>query len=159
MIPTLRDGLVATFLLLAGTASGAAQRPGPPRIRAQQLVEQTVARHSDLHGLELALVSESGCSTVAATAPEDIGERCDADEQGPIRTGTPDIEAPSRADPVYDITQALHDTSGTVIGAVGMDLAPRSGDTQATVLAHARAILRELEATIGSRQELLRAIR
>jgi hypothetical protein len=151
----VRGGSIALSFLVAFALPAAAQQPARARTRAQELVEETVARHPELHGLELALLSDSGCATVAATAPEDIGERCDEDELGPIRTGRADIEAPSRADPVYDITQALHDPSGAVIGAVGMDLAPRRGETEATALRRAHSILGELEAQIASRAALL----
>ena len=130
--------------------------PGPQALtRAQQLVNRTVAAHPELAAVELAVVTGGVCKTVAATAPEDIGERCDADELGPMRTGEPDIEAPSASDPVYDITQALHDSAGRLIGAVGMDLKPVAGEDQAAVLAKARAILRELEAAIPSKTRLL----
>ena len=119
-------------------------------------MDETVARHAELRGLEIALVTDKGCTTVAATAPEDVGERCDADELAPIRTGRPEVEAPTPADSVYDITQALHDRAGHVIGAVGMDLAPAAGATAASMLERARAILRELEAQIATKADLLK---
>ena len=136
-------------------SGGRGQQASTPTIRAQQLVLQTVAQHRELHGLEIAIVTDSGCATVAATAPEDVGERCDADELGPIHTGQPDVESPTRSDPVYDITQALHDRAGHVIGAVGMDLAPAAGATRGAVLKRAQTILRELEAQIESKAALL----
>jgi len=146
-------GVFASFGAGAATARG---RAGVrPRTRAQQLVNRTVAAHPELAGLELALETGGVCKTVAATAPEDIGERCDADELGPMRTGEPNVEAPSASDPVYDITQALHDSAGGRIGAVGMDLKPAAGRTRAAVLAKARAILREMEAAIPSKAALL----
>ena len=145
------------LVLLATTASSAVgQQATRPRTRAQQLVNETMARHRELSGLELALLSDVGCATVAATAPEDIGEKCDADEKGPIRTGHPDIEAPTRADPVYDITQALHDAAGKLIGAIGMDIPPLKGESRAAVLRRAQAILAEIEGQIPSKQALLR---
>src|SRR5262249_21846929 len=86
---------------------------------------------------------------------EDVGEKCDDDELGPIRTGRPDIEPPSRKDPIYDITQALHDPTGAVIGAAGMDLRPEPGASRETTLQHARFLLRELESRISSKADLL----
>jgi hypothetical protein len=136
------------------------EHESPPQHRAlsyaQQLVNRTVAAHAELAAVELAVVTDSGCRTVAATAAEDIGERCDTDELGPMRTGEPDVEEPSASDPVYDITQALHDSAGRLIGAVGMDLKPTAGADRAAVLAKARAILREMEAAIPSKASLLR---
>jgi hypothetical protein len=139
----------------AGAASAQGRAGARPLTRAQQLVNQTVAAHPELAGVELALVVGGVCRTVAATAPEDVGERCDADELGPMSTGAPDVELPSPSDPVYDITLALHDAAGRLIGAVGMDLRPTAGPDRAAVLAKARAILREMEAAIRSRSAIL----
>jgi len=144
--------------LSPGVATAQGHAGARPPTRAQQLVNRTVAAHPELAGVELALVVGGGCKTVAATAPEDVGERCDADELGPMRTGEPDVEVPSASDPVYDITQALHDSAGRLIGAVGMDLKPAAGQDRAAVLAKAREILREMEAAIPSKAALLRPV-
>src|SRR5262245_43963561 len=104
--------LVLVFTIAALRADAA-----PRTIAAQRLVDEFVNAHPELAGLELALLLGADCRTVAATAREDVGEKCDDDELGPIRTGRPDIEPPSRKDPIYDITQALHDPTGAVIGA------------------------------------------
>jgi hypothetical protein len=151
MRPTLLI-TAATPVALVCALSVGAQQPRP--IRATQLLAEFVRAHVDLAALELAVDTTGGCRTVAASDPKDIGERCDADELGPMRTGTPDVEAPTRADPVYDITQALHDSAGRLIGAVGMDLPPR-GQGRAAVVARALRLLRELEARIPSKASLL----
>ena len=150
----------ATIAFLAVGPASAQQSKTPvkgPVVVAQQLVDQFVRAHPELSALELAVTSTKGCRTIAATAPEDVGEKCDADELGPIRTGKPDVEAPSKADPVYDITQALHDASGNLIGAAGLDLKPGIGP-RAAVVARARELLRELEALIPSKAKLLEPI-
>jgi hypothetical protein len=59
------------------------------------------------------------------------------------------------AAPVYDITQALHDSAGRLIGAVGMDIAPQSGEGRAAVVAFAASVLHELERSIPSKARLL----
>jgi hypothetical protein len=127
----------------------------PPLIVAQQLVNQFVPAHPELSALEVAVMTDGQCQTIAATAPEDVGEKCDDDELGPIRTGKPDVEVPTKADPVYDITQALHDASGQLIGAVGMDLKPTAGPNRKAVVVRARELLRELESQIASKARLL----
>jgi hypothetical protein len=115
-----------------------------------------VAQHrGQLVAIELAVVTPRGCATIAATERKDVGERCDADEEGPMRTGEPSVEEPSRADPVYDVTPPLHDASGRLIGAVGMDIAPHPGQHRDAVVAFARTVLRELEARIPSKEQLL----
>jgi len=142
----------------AANGTGALAQDTPaPRVAtyAQRLVVRFVAEHPGLASVEIAVAGGDGCRTIAATDPKDIGEKCDADELGPMRSGRPDVEAPSAADPVYDITQALHDAAGRVIGAVGMDLRPEPGQSRRAVVAKARAILRELEAVIPSAAKLL----
>ena len=123
-------------------------------IQAQRLVDDFVRAHPELSALEIALTSAQGCKTVAATERKDVGEKCDDDELGPIRNGKAVVEAPTKADPVYDITQALHDASGALIGAAGMDLKPTIGDRDA-VVKRAADLLRELEKTIQSKSWLL----
>jgi hypothetical protein len=145
---------------LLAVSLGSAQQPAPPPkagppIMAQQLVDRFVRAHPELAAVELAITTNGRCRTIAATAPEDVGEKCDADELTPIRTGQPDVEAPTTQDPVYDITQALHDAAGHLIGAAGMDLKPEAGPTRAAVLARAGALLRALEAQIPSKAKLL----
>ncbi len=147
---------VLSLLVLPAMAAGSPGRQGRkhPNIYAQQLVNQMVARHPDVKSVELALLSKRGCATVAATAAEDIGEACDTDENTPMKTGRPYVEAPSKDDPVYDITQAIHDASGKLIGAVGMDIAPAGRDRK-TVVAQAEAVRKEMERLIPSKEELL----
>jgi hypothetical protein len=140
--------VAAAFVVGAGPASA--------QTLAQRLVRDMVAQHADvLSAMEVAVQSSKGCATVASTDPKDVGEKCDADEKGPIRTGEPDVEAPTKEDPVYDITQALHDASGNLIGAVGMDIKPSAGKDRAAIVAVARDLLRELEAQIPSRGKLV----
>jgi len=134
-------------------AASRAQKQG--ETYAQRLVNDFVRRHSsEVTAVELAIISDQGCATLAATDPKDVGEKCDDDENGPIRTGQPDIEAPSKNDPVYDITQALHDSAGRLIGAVGMDIKPSAGPDRAAVVARAKTLLQELEAEIPSKEKL-----
>lgn len=147
---------VPACLLLApllGTAAGP-KRGKHPNTYAQQIVDRMVAQHPGVKSVELALLSNKGCATVAATAAEDIGEACDSGENAPMKTGNPYVEAPSKNDPVYDITEALHDASGKLIGAVGMDIAP-AGRNRAAVVAQARAVLAEMERLIPSKEKLL----
>ncbi len=125
--------------------------------RGQRLVDQFVAGHPELAALELALTSGQGCKTVAASAREDVGEACDADELGPMMTGKAEIEEPTDEDPVYDITQALHDAKGNLIGAAGMDLKPTIGSRDQVVV-RAKELLQELEAQIPSKSWITEAI-
>ncbi len=140
---------VVMFLMLPHAAT--AQKQPARETLAQRIVRELVDRHRDqISAMEIALTSDKGCATIAATDPKDVGEKCDADELGPIKTGAPNVEAPTTDDPVFDITQALHDRSGQLIGAVGMDIVPPPNGDRDVALARAKALLQELEAQIAS---------
>ena len=142
------------FLLIGRRLPATATTAQHQKVQATVLVQTFLRAHPELSALEIAIDTAGGCRTVAATDPEDVGEACDDDELGPMRTGQPTVEAPTPADSVYDITQALHDVTGRLIGAVGMDLPPR-GQSRAVVVAKAATLLRELEAQIPSKARLL----
>lgn len=145
----------AVLALLLATLPAAAQQ-APPAPYAQWLVDRSVSAHGPVRSVELAVVVDGVCRTIAATAPEDIGEKCDADENEPMETGAPDVQAPTETDPVYDVTQALHDAKGNLIGAVGMDIDPGDMD-RAGVLALARNVLADIQQLIPSRERLFQA--
>lgn len=145
-------GYAVILIIISFTTSfvQAQQSVSHEKIYAQQLVDETVARYPAVKNVELAVDSDTGCATIAATDPKDIGEQCDADEIGPVRTGQPNVAEPTRD----DITQALHDASGTLIGAVGMDLAPQPGQDRTAMVTRAREILQDLESRIPSKSKL-----
>jgi hypothetical protein len=127
--------------------------PGVPQ-HAARLIAAFTAAHPEVANLELALDTAQGCHTVAASDPGDVGEACDDDELQPMKTGQPVVEAPTAGDPVYDITQALHDSTGHLIGAVGMDIRP-DGRSREEVVARAKELLGELERQVASKADLL----
>ena len=141
-----------------GSESGGhgAKTQGAPETLAQQVVRDTVELHRGrITAVELALLLEKGCSTVAATDPKEVGETCDSDDERPMRTGEPNVEEPTKQDPVYEVTQALHDESGRLIGVVSFDIQPQAGVDRAAVVAFAEAVLHELEARIPNKERLL----
>lgn len=158
MTPTTigRCALLVLVAAIPVTARAAAHVKTPPAPYGQWLVERAVAAHPAVKSVELAVEVDGVCRTVAATSKEDVGERCDRDETGPMRTGRPSIEAPSKEDPVYDVTLALHDAGGRLIGAVGMDIAP-AGLDRGKVLELARQVLAGIEAGIPSKGKLFQA--
>lgn len=150
---------VITSLLLSVplmAAPGAAQQPARDSggTFAQRLVEETRRRHPELAGVELAATSARGCAVIAATDRSLIGEPCGDDERQPMATGEPSVEEPSSSDPVYDITQALHDSAGRLVGTLALDITPAPGQKRDAVVAFARAVLKEVEAQIPSRSRL-----
>ena len=139
---------------LLSTPSFASKRAptSKPKIFAQRLVEDVLAKHSDITSVELAVQSPAGCSTIAASDPKDIGEKCDKDELDPMRTGKPSVEKESDG---FDVTMPLHDTAGQTIGTVGLDIKPEPGQQKSSVVERAKKIVQEVEAQIPSKAKLL----
>lgn len=130
---------------------------GAEKTFAQQLVETTLAKHSELSGLELSSTAPgtSQCKTVAASDPHDLGEKCDKDELTAMKTGEPFAEQEvEKGQRVWDITSPLHDSNGKGVGAVGMDVKGSSGQTKESVLKLTGAIVKEMEQQISSKDAL-----
>lgn len=127
--------------------------PTPAAPYARWLVSRTTAAHEQIEAVEIAVVHDGVCSTIASSDPEDVGEKCDDDETEPMKTGKVSVEAPSAAEATYDVTQPLHDAAGNLIGTVGMDI--ESGSmTREAVLGLALAARKEIEALIPSKEKL-----
>lgn len=140
-----------TAFLFLPTPSLAAKE----KIFAQALAEQALAKHPEISGIELAVRSSTGCLTVAASDPKDIGEKCDKDELEPMRTGKPSVEKEKDG---FDVTLAIHDRTGEVIGTVGMDFKAKPGQQRSSVIEAAEKIRQELEAEIPSLPRLLEPV-
>jgi hypothetical protein len=157
--------LLLTGPVLAQTESGEATESQeeheseyvrtPPAPYAQWLVDTTVAAHAELSGMEMAVVLDDTCRTIAATDEEDLDELCGGDELGAMKQAEPDLEMPSKDEPEYEVTLALHDAKGGLIGSLGMDLDPADLNSDAA-LALARKILAEIEAKIPAKDHLFK---
>ncbi len=110
----------------------------------RRLVARFVADHRDVEALEVALGTGESCRTVAASDPDDVGEACDEDELRAMRTGEPVVGGPESDGSVYDVTQALHDAEGRLIGAVGMDVRA-NGRSREEVIERAKELLTGLQ--------------
>jgi len=139
---------------------------GRAKIFAQKLVETVVTKHPELSGVELAATPPGGhkCLTIASTETKDllpggrralIGEKCDEDEFAAMRTGKPFAE---KEEDGFDITVPLHDATGKLIGAVGMDFKPEPGQQEPGVIERATRITRELEKQIPSKAALFQPV-
>ncbi len=135
--------------------AAASKSASKSKIFAQRLVEDTLAKHSDITSVEIAVQSPGGCSTIAASQPKDVGEKCDKDELDPMRTGAPSVERESDG---FDVTMPLHDLSGQIIGAIGMDLKIARAQQRSSIVERAKKILQEIEAQIPSRAKLFEPV-
>lgn len=147
--PTVLAVLVA---LLCTPLLASRGQPSPKqKILAQRLVESALSKHPEVTSVEIAIQTSGRCSAIAATDPKDVGEKCDRDELGPLRTGEPSVEKESDG---FDITMPLHDTRGKIIGTVGMDFKREPGQQRSVLIDRAGRIVQELEAQIPSTEKL-----
>ena len=119
------------------------------KTQAQNLVDLIAQRHSQISALELSATpaGHKSCVTIAATEPKDLGEKCDRDEAAVMKTGEPFVEQEPEG---FDVTAPLHDKTGKLIGALGIDFKQQLGQTKADVLKHTAALLKEVEQEIPS---------
>jgi len=122
------------------------------KIAAQKAVEEILAAHSEITGLEIAATrtEQEGCKTIAATEPKEVGEKCDADELTAIKTNRPLVEQEKDE---FDVTLPMHDSEGKIIATAGMDFRV-SGQTRETVSRRAKRIVAEIEKRFTSKEQL-----
>jgi hypothetical protein len=145
--------VAAALLSLAAFSSQAVANPAPNKIFAQTLVEEMVAKHAELAGLELATTPPDGhdCVTIATTDPKEMGDKCDKGELSVMKTGKPTVEKESDG---YDVTLPLH-IGGKTVGIVAMDFKP--DQQESGLVERAKVIAQEVEGQIPSKSKLFEA--
>jgi hypothetical protein len=148
---------VLMTLELLSTQAVASKPPqaSKPKILAQRLVEEAVAKHPEVTAVEIALRSSKECSTIADSELNGVGEKCDHDELEAMRTGEPFVEKESDG---FDVTLPLHESAGKIIGTVGMDFKAEPGQKRSSVVTRAQKIVQEVEAQIPSTANLFEPV-
>lgn len=118
---------------------------------AQKLVDDAHAKHPEATEIGIAIIGSNGCSTIASTDKKDVGEKCEAGDSEPIRTGKPHVEKEGKT---FDVTLPLRDMSAKIIGSVGLELAPKPGEAEAEMVKRAQDIEKEMEQAIPSKASL-----
>jgi hypothetical protein len=138
-------GCVVLAVPSLGLGARAPNEAKQGRILAQKVLEDLVSKHSELQGMEVAATpSGKTCVTIAATESKEVGADCDNDEYTAIKTNKPFVEKENEGGKeVFDITAPLHDSSGKVMGTIGMDFKPEPGQERAKVVRRAEEIVRE----------------
>jgi hypothetical protein len=144
-------------LMLAVFGNRGQANPAPSnakgRIFAQALVEDTVAKHPELVGLELATnpPNKHDCITIAATDTKEMGDKCDNAELAVMKTGNATVEKESDG---YDVTLPFH-VSGKTIGIIGMDF--KLDQQESGLVDRAKTIAKEVEDQIPAKSSLFEA--
>lgn len=72
-----------------------------------------------------------------------------------MKTGEPFVEHEPDG---FDVTAPLHDATGKLIGALGIDFKPQFGQTKADVLKLTAGLLKEVEQQIPSKAFLFQPV-
>jgi len=123
----------------------------PGKTFAQTLVESTQAKHPESDEISISANTSRGCIGIASTDKGDIGEKCEKEDSEPMRTGKPVVEKEKDG---FDVSLPLHDSTGNVVGALGVGFKPAPGQTESSVTAQAQKIAAEMEAQIPSKAKL-----
>jgi iron complex outermembrane receptor protein len=150
--------LSAVLLILCTVAGNSQTTPtSASRIYAQELVEETLAVHPELMGLELAATppGKTQCVTIASNETKGIGEKCDKDEFTAMKTNKPFVEKEKEnGREVYDVTISIHDANGKIIATAGIDFKSEPNQSEAQVTERSQRIAKDLESKVKSKEKL-----
>jgi iron complex outermembrane receptor protein len=130
------------------------------KIYAQKVVNETLAVHPEIMGLEISATSlkKNECTTIASDEELGIGEKCDQDEYTAMKTGKPFADKTTEHGQEFlDVNVPIHDANGKVVVIVGVDFKPFKPDpkqTAAQATEGAQQIAKEIEAKVSSREKL-----
>jgi hypothetical protein len=145
--------------LQQSTPSG---QPAPNKIFAQSLVEETLAAHPEITGLEIATTppGETRCMTIAANKTNDVGKKCEKDEFTAMNTHNPYLVQEVQGDKeVYGVTIPIHDAQGTFISAIGIEFKSEPNQRESDIVAVAEQITEELERKVPLKETLFELTR
>lgn len=135
-------------------SADARQQRSKPIILAQSLVNEAHSNHAEATEIGIVVVGAKGCSNIASTDSGDIGEKCERGDSDPIHTGKPYVE---KEKDDFDVSLPLHDLSGKLVGAIGIELKAEPGKTQSDIVEQAKKIAGEIERKIPSKAALMKA--
>jgi hypothetical protein len=133
-----------------------------PKIFAQKVVEDTLAVHPEIGGLELSTTppNKTDCVTIAASDPSEIGEKCDKEDVTAMKTNSPFVEKETEdGKKIFAVTVPIHDPPGNVIATAGIDFPRDSDGDQAKVTERAKQIGVELEAQLKSKEKMFESVK
>ena len=127
------------------------------KIYAQKLVNETLAGHPEIMGLEISTIDpkKDECTTIASDEELGLGEKCDQDEQQVMKTDKPFADKTTEhGQQFFDVNVPIHDANGKIFGIVGVDFKPDPKQTAAQATKGAQQIAKEIEAKVSSKEKL-----
>ncbi len=127
----------------------------PTDTYAQRLVDETLAKHTDLliFALHVTLPNASD-NVILASNIGRIGKKADEDDLKVIKTGEPILEV-HISGKRFEVELQLHDRSGKTIGAVSAVFPYRAGDDKGEFKKRAEQLRTEVEKKIPSVSKLI----
>ena len=132
------------------------------KIYAQKLVNETLAAHPEIMGLEIsaASVRKNECTTIASDEELGIGEKCDQDEYSVMKSNKPFADkVTEHGKEFFDVNVPIHDANGKILAIVGVDFKPDPKQTAAQATEAAQQIAKEIEAKVPSREKLFEPVK
>jgi len=127
---------------------------GPAKTYAQQLVDESLARHRDVVILAMHVKSPTDPDyPIIASNIGRIGKKADEDDMRVIQTGKPNLEV-NAAGNHFEVELVLQDASGKTIGALGVVFNYKAGDNKAALQKKAEQVRDELRAKIATETKL-----
>jgi hypothetical protein len=127
------------------------------KIFAQKIVDDTLAAHPEITGLELSTTppNKTNCVTIAASDLKEIGEKCDKEDSTAVETNAPFVEKETEdGKEIFAVTLPIHDHSGNIIGTAGIDFQRNSESELVKITERAKQIGVELEAKLKSKAKM-----
>lgn len=138
------------FALVPSSASAQSGSRGSPL--AQQIVDSAQAQHPEADEIGILVETPMGCYGIASTDRSDVGEKCEADDIGPLNTGKPSVEKEGSG---FDVSVLLHDAAGRTAGVLTVGFEGGHGRTEASVREMVEKIEAEMAPKIPSKAKLL----
>jgi hypothetical protein len=132
------------------------------KIFAQQIVDDTLAAHPEITGLELSTTppNKTNCVTIAASDLKEIGEKCDKEDFTAVKTNAPFVEKETEnGTEIFAVTLPIHDRAGNIIGTAGIDFRRDSQSELAKITERAKQIGAELEAKLKSKVKMFEFVK
>ena len=121
-----------------------------PKIYAQELVDQTIATHSDIVVMAIhATPPKHKDNVIIASNIGRIGKKADSDDMGVVNTGKPLVEV-NKAGDRLEIELPLFDVTGDTLGALSIVYPYHNGDDKQALQQRAEKIRDQLARRISN---------
>jgi hypothetical protein len=149
--------LVIAAALPLGAQTNDASAPKPNTF-AQKLVDQELAKHSDIVILVFHVISKDGSDyPIIASNIGRYGKKADEDDLRVIHTAKPNLEVNATGNH-FEVEMQLHDKAKKTLGAIAVVYNYKNGDNKDALHKSAEMVRAEVEKQIPSLDKLLEMV-